>query len=605
MTPNGHAVNKVSFFDEPLHTTYSTNEPAAANMPATTGVGGGGGSVVHSTPPAPLATQSNPAAASLNPSHTPGSKEEKLKRIMNTFAKMQHELQEERRMRKATEKLLQHGVGTDGAGSPSDSFRLAKDLATTQQDLIDKSTQLQDVSSQKAELATKLDATERARKMIEEENKRNADDLRSVSNKYASLERRFQEYTQALQRAEEENSSLNERMDALRAVNHRLERRNHSLHQNLEEQVAARSEIDAKYQRLRGVEDDSRRLHAKLRETAEKHKQQMGFMETQAAATAQQVRLLQEQCTKQAAELETLRSKNSQLSHWAQVGENAIAEVQKLTSKLGDGSESPSPSMGMSMGDMGGAGVIGMGVGQDQDQDQLSMTMGLSMSAMAPPPPPPRGVSDGVDSSGDGWAGGASASSLADQLVQAASEGDEDEFAELFDKLGEKDKSKLIQILGGAPASVQAASPTAVGAVLGAAGEAAMTRTPGTGGGGSTGALGGMRVSVPNQVADSMAGAQPSPAFSGMSSSGSSAGAGQNGVSNDSPTTAFWGEVAAGGGPAGARGGGGGGGAAGGAAGGGGGGAAGGGAADMLDVRSSLAGLDLDDLDAVVSQMAS
>ena len=225
MTPNGHAVNKVSFFDEPLHTTYSTNEPAA-NM-ATTGIGGGGGSVVHSTPPAPSATPSNAVAESLNPSHTPGSKEEKLKRIMNTFAKMQHELQEERRMRKATEKLLQHGVGTDGAGSPSDSFRLAKDLATTQQDLIDKSTQLQDVSSQKVELATKPDATERARKMLEEENKRNADDLRSVSNKYASLERRFQEYTQALQRAEEENSSLNERMDALRAVNHRLERLGH------------------------------------------------------------------------------------------------------------------------------------------------------------------------------------------------------------------------------------------------------------------------------------------------------------------------------------------------------------------------------------------
>jgi chromosome segregation ATPase len=172
-----------------------------------------------SSPP-PASASSTPANPAVK--HSPGSKEEKLKRIMNAFAKLQHELQEEKRVRIATERLLQHGVGSSGTDSPSDSFHLAKDLASAQQDLIDKSTKLQEATSQKAELATKLDSTERNRKMLDDENKKNGDDLRSVSTKHQALQRRFQEYTQALQRAEEENSSLNERMDALRAVNHRL-----------------------------------------------------------------------------------------------------------------------------------------------------------------------------------------------------------------------------------------------------------------------------------------------------------------------------------------------------------------------------------------------
>jgi hypothetical protein len=68
------------------------------------------------------------------------------------------------------------------------------------------------------------------------------------------------------------------------------------------------------------VEDESRRLEAKLKEQSEKHKSKVGFMDAQASSSGQQIRLLNEQCARQVAELEALRSKNSQLSHWAQVG---------------------------------------------------------------------------------------------------------------------------------------------------------------------------------------------------------------------------------------------------------------------------------------------
>jgi hypothetical protein len=71
---------------------------------------------------------------------------------------------------------------------------------------------------------------------------------------------------------------------------------------------------------MRGVEDENRRLEATLKEHVEKHKSKIGYMDAQASSSGQQIRLLNEQCARQVAELETLRSKNSQLSHWAQVG---------------------------------------------------------------------------------------------------------------------------------------------------------------------------------------------------------------------------------------------------------------------------------------------
>jgi hypothetical protein len=139
---------------------------------------------------------------------------------------------------------------------------------------------------------------------------------------------------------------------------------------------------------------------------------------------------------------------------------------------------------------------------------------------------------------------------LADQLVQAASEGDEDEFAELFDKLGEKDKSKLIQLLGGGAPTPGANSNS----------------------GGNYGALRGTIPGSLNKTADTRSALQQMAA-------------------QESPTTAFWGGASGASGTSAASG-------------------AGEGTGDLTDgaelqsIRSSLLGLDMDDLDAVVNRVA-
>jgi hypothetical protein len=138
--------------------------------------------------------------------------------------------------------------------------------------------------------------------------------------------------------------------------------------------------------------------------------------------------------------------------------------------------------------------------------------------------------------------------SLADQLVLAASEGDEDEFAELFDKLGEKDKSKLIHLLGGGG---------------------------GTPAGDSAGSSRGNLRETPSALVTSS-----------MNTTANRSALQQSQGVQESPTTAFWG------------------GASGSSAASGVGEGLGSDGTDGGELQSMLKGLDLDDLDSVVNSVA-